>query len=634
MFGKLRIQLLLYFLIFAGINVLIVILYYLESNKKQQIEVIEDHIHDIELLIYNDAQLISDFFNAETRRSEYFETHNSTYLDQHHKLFIQIITNKDNLLKNKSFSELNSDIPISNIQLYLDSLKIGMDSLTDLVYLRGFRGFGMEGALLDHALILEGTKCVELSDLLILRRHEKDYFIRNEAKYIKQFNDRLDLMKFKLNSCENITKEKKDEVILELLTYQAIFNRIVEIDRLLGIKDNTALKKKLDSVVIGLLQNASILNQNCKIYKQQVYKGLRSLSIILVFVIIGLAVFLSLKLSKRVTKRLSLLSENISDFVGSCFLKLVPIQIEEKEDEVGLLIRNFELLKRKIHDQINYLEVKVAERTEEITIQKEQILDQNRKLMDSLHYALNIQEAILPHKFFINQTFPNHFIFFSPKDIVSGDFYWFKRIENFDFNISVIAIGDCTGHGVPGALMSMLGIAFLNDIIIKKDVFTTANILNKLRKKVIDNFSQQYNSSNISDGMDVAIALIDHKNKKLQYSGANRDLVLIRNGELHLIKGDRMPIGKYVKEHTEFTYNEIDFLNEDSIYMFTDGFADQFGGNVNGKYLRKNLKQFLLSINHFSMEKQKQLINSELHSWMKNNDQTDDILLAGFKLIN
>ena len=182
--------------------------------------------------------------------------------------------------------------------------------------------------------------------------------------------------------------------------------------------------------------------------------------------------------------------------------------------------------------------------------------------------------------------------------------------------------------------MSMLGIAFLNDIIIKKDVFTTANILNKLRKKVIENFSQQYNSSNISDGMDVAIALIDHKNKKLQYSRANRDLVLIRNGELHLIKGDRMPIGKYVKEHTEFTYSEIDFLNDDSIYMFTDGFADQFGGAVNGKYLRKNLKQFLLSINHFSMEKQKQLINSELHSWMKNNDQTDDILLAGFQLTN
>ena len=634
MFGKLRIQLLLYFLIFAGINVLIVILYYLESNKKQQIEVIADHIHNIELLVYRDAQVISDFFNTETRRSEYFKTHNSTYLDQHQKLFTQIIAHKENLLKLKNFNELQNEIPISNIQLYLDSLKIGMDSITDLIYLLGFKDFGMEGALRDHALILENTKCVELSDLLILRRHEKDYFIRNEEIYLTRFNDRLDLMKFKLNSCNGISKDKKGEVFLELSTYHAIFNRIVEIDQLLGIRDNTALKKKSDSVMIGLLQNASILNQNCKNYKQEAYKGLRSLSISLVFGIIGLAVFLSLQLSKRVTKRLSLLSENISDFIGSCFLRLELIHTAAKEDEVGLLIKNFELLKLKIHDQINYLEVKVAERTEEITIQKEQILAQNKKLMDSLHYALNIQEAILPHKYFINKTFPDHFIYFSPKDIVSGDFYWFKRIENEDFNISVIAIGDCTGHGVPGALMSMLGIAFLNDIIIKKDVVTTANILNKLRKKVIDNFSQQYNSTHISDGMDVAITIIDHENKKLQFSGANRDMVLIREGVLHLLKGDRMPIGSYVKEQIEFTYNELEYKHDDSIYMFTDGFADQFGGVENGKYLRKNLKQFLLSISHFSMEKQKKLINAELNSWMKNNDQTDDILLTGFKLIS
>ena len=208
--------------------------------------------------------------------------------------------------------------------------------------------------------------------------------------------------------------------------------------------------------------------------------------------------------------------------------------VKQKNDEVGTLINNFEQLKQKITEQIEFLEIKVEERTEEINTQKEQILSQNNKVMDSIHYAMRIQETLLPQKEDISKSFPEHFIIYKPKDLVSGYFYWYKRIQNSEFNIAVIAIADCTGHGIPGAFMSMLGIAFLNDITLKRHSFTTADILNKLRQRTIDNLSQQTESKSLKDEMDMALVIVDYNKKIIQFSGAYRNLTFIRNGNINI----------------------------------------------------------------------------------------------------
>ncbi|MFA6400971.1 MAG: SpoIIE family protein phosphatase [Salinivirgaceae bacterium] len=632
MFGKLRVQLLSIFLIFGLINIFIIFLYSFGSKRKNQIEKIEDRLHNIELLIYKDAQQINNFFTYETKRSNYFDTHNSYFLEQHQTFIVQVKTELEELRLTNEFFIRNNSNKISTICHNLDSMVTATDSIMNLIYFRGFKDYGIEGDMRNHAHALEEIKGVDLTDLLMLRRHEKDYIIRNEEKYIVQFQERMAQMKANYTTNKSLSPEEKKRIDTELYLYQESFIKMIEIDRLIGIKDNTALKAKLDSIINTLVIDSENLNNYCNDYKLRAYRNIRNISILLLMGIIAVSVILSIKLSKRVTKRVSLLSVNISDFISSGFAKFELIQSNKRDDEVGLLIKNFELLKLKIHDQLNYLEVKVQERTEEINIQKEYILSQNKRFMDSLRSALSIQEAMLPDKSYIGETFPEHFIFFRPKDLVSGDFYWFKRIQNQEMDISVIAIVDCTGHGVPGAFMSMLGIALLNDIIIKKDVNTSAHILNKLRKNVINTLAHHNNAVKVNDGMDVAVTIVDHGQKKLQYSGANRNLVRIRNNKLEIIKGDKMCIGKSIKEDVDFSFTELDYADNDIIYMFTDGFADQFGGPNNNKYLRRKLLNFLLGISHYSMDVQKQSIDSELNGWMKNADQTDDILVTGFKL--
>jgi serine phosphatase RsbU (regulator of sigma subunit) len=275
----------------------------------------------------------------------------------------------------------------------------------------------------------------------------------------------------------------------------------------------------------------------------------------------------------------------------------------------------------------------VAERTEEINTQKEQILLQNNKLTDSLKYALNIQEAILPDSQTIEQTWPEHFVFYQPKDTVSGDFYWYKRIENDDFNVSVIAVADCTGHGVPGAFMSMLGVAFLNDIVIQKEVKTSSDILNSLRNKMLETLGHQGNGKSISDGMDLSLVVVNHDTHQLQYSGAMRFMYLLRNNELFRINGDRMPIGKFIKDTTPFTHHELTLEHQDTFYLFTDGFADQMGGADKKKYLRKNLRQLLLTVHQYPSDVQHEIVERAFFAWKNQNEQTDDILLAGFKYL-
>ncbi|MBI5008685.1 MAG: SpoIIE family protein phosphatase, partial [Bacteroidia bacterium] len=279
-------------------------------------------------------------------------------------------------------------------------------------------------------------------------------------------------------------------------------------------------------------------------------------------------------------------------------------------------IRETRLKKEKM-----ILEEKVRERTKEIQAQKEEITS-------SIAYASRIQMAMLPTEDLFKSSFSEHFIMYKPRDIVSGDFYWIGEVDNKIF----FTVADCTGHGVPGAFMSTLGISTLNEIIASGNDYKANMVLNQLRKKVKTSLHQTGKEGEAADGMDIALCIL-HKNKKmLEFAGAYNALLIFQDGALKEYKGDRMPIGIHYGEKDTFTNIEIRVKKGDAIYLFSDGFCDQFGGPDGVKYKIANLKKLLTEISHEPMANQKTIIEKELERWRGKFDQVDDISIMGVRI--
>lgn len=275
---------------------------------------------------------------------------------------------------------------------------------------------------------------------------------------------------------------------------------------------------------------------------------------------------------------------------------------------------------------VEHLEDKVAERTKEIVKQKEIIEENNKHITDSIKYAKRIQEAFLPSEDSLKEYLKNSFVIYKPKDIVSGDFYWIEK----KYNKILFAVVDCTGHGVPGAFMSIIGFKSLNQIVNEYDYTKPSEILYQLNRNVSETLRQKVEDTIIRDGMDIAICCLDLTAKKLEFAGANNPLVIIRDGEILKIKGDKHPIGNFVGEKEyEFTNNEIDLLPNDKLYIFSDGFMDQFGGPEGKKLKYANFKKLLLNTQKKSMREQKKAINTFFEEWTKNFEQIDDVCLIG-----
>ncbi|MCC6691164.1 MAG: tetratricopeptide repeat protein [Bacteroidia bacterium] len=265
----------------------------------------------------------------------------------------------------------------------------------------------------------------------------------------------------------------------------------------------------------------------------------------------------------------------------------------------------------------------------EIENQKLIVENQNKEITDSINYARQIQQAILPSEMLISKSLPNHFILYKPKAIVSGDFYFFSEKKDKLF----IAVVDCTGHGVPGAFMSMIGNNLLTQIINEKEVSDPSEILNQLHRAVRHVLQQDVENAGNRDGMDISLIAL-HKNlKTLEFAGANRPLYLIRNGKLVETKGDKSPIGGMQFElQRKFSLNKIELEKNDSIYLFSDGYADQFGGEKGRKFMVKNLQKSLLEINGLPFNKQRDKLDSIIENWKGNLEQIDDILVIGIQV--
>jgi len=290
-------------------------------------------------------------------------------------------------------------------------------------------------------------------------------------------------------------------------------------------------------------------------------------------------------------------------------LKITMDQALEKYD----LRRQNKKLFEDVMEANRTLEKKVIARTREIT--------------DSIQYASRIQNALLPPSEELGKLLPPYFILNKPRNIVSGDYYWVASKDNK----VIVAVADCTGHGVPGAFMSILGLAYLNEILSKSAAIRANEILNQLRAQVIKALRQTGKADEARDGMEIALCVIDFKKKKLQYSGAFRPLYLIRDKNLIEFKGDSMPIGFYEDEDSSFKNEEFTFMENDIIYLFSDGYVDQLGGPDRKTFKSGKFKKLLLDIHMKPLQEQKEILIRHFEEWRNNVEQIDDILVLGIK---
>ncbi len=323
---------------------------------------------------------------------------------------------------------------------------------------------------------------------------------------------------------------------------------------------------------------------------------------------------------------------------------------EQLTEEMDYMNNNLELI---VKDRTS----KIEQQKEELTVQSEslkvaneeivkinQILERqggemnkkNRALTDSLNYAKRLQSAVLPDANYLKEALPDHFIFFQPKDIVSGDFYWYGEVDSsWDFDdashIQVLVAADCTGHGVPGAFMTLLGHNFLNVTVNIQQVTDPEQIIYKLDQQVVETLRQN-DPTSIKDGMDIAVLSIEKEKQQISFAGAGNPLYYFSKGEFNEIKGANFGIGGVLRKEKIFEPHKIQYESGDVFYIFTDGFPDQIGGKEGRKFYKTRFREFLMEIHEKTMEEQKELLQKQFLDWKGDFKQIDDILIIGIKM--
>jgi len=303
-----------------------------------------------------------------------------------------------------------------------------------------------------------------------------------------------------------------------------------------------------------------------------------------------------------------------------------------KDDSLGHALLK---MRDDLAENERILEQKVIERTEEVVRQKSEIENKNEELeilykqvTDSIHYAKRIQDAILPTTGAVKDLLRDAFILFKPKDIVSGDFYWIEKKGNFVYFAAV----DCTGHGVPGAFMSLVGYNILKDIINNTSVTKPSDILDKLREGVVSTLKVDDSGRQAKDGMDMTLCALNFDTLELQYAAAFNPLYIVRNGELLMHPANKFPIGSFVGEKTNFDNHSIQLQKGDQIYIFSDGYADQFGGPNGKKFMVGNFRKLLTQVAAEDIADQKAKLDETLLTWQGGQEQVDDVLVIGVKI--
>ena len=511
---------------------------------------------------------------------------------------------------------------IEQIQSQLQKQKNQESALIGLTRKLGFKNQGLIGAMRDRAHWLE-SNAGTTADLLNLRRHEKDFLLRGEEIYVEKFNS------LALQYSLSLTQKE-----LNLLNeYQDYFNEITIIYFKLGksiersgyLQDYDAGRNKAEA-------DLQLLSNKVMSDSENLAQNAGNLNLIFVSSLAAFGMLLAFILSGKIRNYVVKLHNQIEQFIKSERNELNLHDLKIPNNEFGKLTLKVFRLMRRIKMDVHLLESRVEKRTEEILIQKDLIEKQHLETIESLVFASHIQKLILPQRFFYDQIFDNVQIYYSPKSLVGGDFYRFHEIKESINNYKYAIIADCTGHGVPGAFLSVLGMNYLNDIL-GRHYIPPSIVLNLLLK----HFERALNHSEDSMkylSVDVLICCINIDTQELVYSGTNSNGFVCRENEtLKFKKTKEMLIGANGKISAIFHDETIQIQTNDHIALFSDGLIDQFGGSKNKKLTRKKLQTLISNLKPAEIspgDRMKQIFEE----WKGINEQTDDVTIVSFKALS
>ncbi len=672
MFKTLKHKLLGIFLLYSILCLSLLFLSTYTGNQKDNITDVEYSLTNTYISLLHKFSTIHDFFTYDTKNDVFFKTGRSLIINKHDSIDEQIGKRLRNTLSNKETKKFNIDNLIQQINLQILQYNDSINLMIKLIILRGYKDYGYEGQMRQYIHRLE-SKPINQILVLSIRRNEKDYINRNEMNYVQQIKNLGSKLKQEIETSTELDYEQKDDCQKTLTNYLCYLDSLVSVDAKMGIKNNTALKMQITLLENKIQKNFNDLITNAFYSKENMLKKLSVNLLIFSLLLIGVSLLFSFYLSKRITSPISLLAKQIHLFVESGFTKVDTVDYNTNDKEIENLIQNFSYLKDEIYSLLTDFKHKVEERTAEILKQKNKIEHQkdeiecqneqlvykntligqqkknieehNRNLLDSIKYARKIQNALMPEIVHLLAFFPESFICYLPKDILSGDFYWFQQIKSREQNITLIAAADCTGHGVPGAMLSMLSITLLNEIVLRKNITCASQVLNELRKQIKKSLQQTGQKGEQQDGLDIAFCAINNTTLEMSFAGAHSPLWWYRSKEqkvaynsisrtespFTIVKADRQPVGVFMKERS-FTEHKLQLEHGDILYLATDGYASQFGGSKRETYKSKRFRELLNQISNCDMEVQKKIIETNFIEWKGTENQTDDVLIIGIKI--
>jgi len=632
-------------------------------NKTNHLENFHSNLKSTRILLLEVNKLKEDILVVDFNETGFY-TNNVSITEERFKVLNIKITGfvgyfeKSNILEKYSLRK-----KILELKTQIEEYNHTYNQLIYLYKLKGFKNFGLEGKMRSYAHNIYDFDNKEVQFYcLMLRRHEKDFLLRKDLNYVHQFNMVCQKFIDMINQNSSIKHADKNYLIGQLYFYNKYFLSLARIESRIGVKGRTGCLEKSKTIFNRIAIQIESLDANVKqlieTQKENLKKETLTLAVILLLFLITAIVLLTFIITNSVRS----ISYSFSNYINSGFNFDAITYKRSQINEFNSINLAFIKMAKEINIFTNFFKEKVHERTLAINQQKEEILTQqlaiethnktllskNRELskqkhllsrknnekLESLRYAKRIQKAIQPSIAEFKSYFEDCFVYYKPRDVVSGDFYLiYENQVNNKSSITFVS-ADSTGHGVPGAIMSVLGINTIQKIIQEQKIFEPGLILNNLDKNINQVLVHgKIKEEIVSDGMDIAVFTFDKNTYQLEYSIAKFPHYIVRNSEIITLDTHKHSIGFsfFDSEQKKFGTNTFQLLPGDCLYMFSDGFPDQFGGPHNKKYKYSNIKTLLLKIYMLDMKTQKKIIQDEFKTWKGNYSQIDDVMMIGIR---
>ncbi len=655
-------------LIFSFVTVLFICLtgiglFFHAINQSKKFAELNNQLKTLRILLYDINSLKDEILSGDQNNNQFYTTRFSATEVRFAKLSRDIHQLNKKLRHSILISKYNMLDKSRELSVNLDHFTDSHEQLFALYKIKGFKNYGLEGDMREYAhRIFEFDNLRVQHFCLRLRRHEKDFLLRKDLTYVHQFNQVTSEFIAFLKTDPGLASQNTNALMRDLFFYHRCFMQLSRIESRIGIRGKSGLLNKVSLAfsqagdTIGQLD--AELQKHDMSHKQKLARD----TVVVVILLIIVLVITMVVITRQISNSVKGVTGAFSNYIESGFKFEEAAFSRSRIKEFNLINTGFLKMARELNIFTNFFREKVNERTLEISQQKNEILAQrrhieeqyhtllrknnqlsvrkkllvakNKDIRDSLLYAKRIQRAIQSGSSDLKNIFADSFVFTKAKDVVSGDFFLCFTNGEPGQEKKMLVAADCTGHGVPGAMMSVLGINTIHKHIKQSGRSEPGAILNLLDQDFNQLLAQGKKTDDIvADGMDISIFAFDEKEMILEYSVARFGHFILRNGEISTLSTRKVSIGHSFFDHTAkaFETNRVQVEKGDCLYLFSDGYADQFGGPDNKKFKRNNMKELIADIHPKSMAYQKLVFKETFNAWKGNNPQTDDVLVIGIR---